>query len=305
MNFSSPSFIEMELTIALPCTHLSPASITSHFEESTITGTREMSGSEAISLRKRSIAATPSIMPSSMLTSMTCAPASTCCAATVEAGVVVAVLDQLAEAGGAGDVGALADVEEEALLGDGDRLEAGQTHRRTRSRAAMRGATPLAASAIAPMCSAVVPQQPPTMLTSPLVANSPSTSAIWPGVWSYSPNALGRPALGCAETKQSATRESSATYGRSSSAPRAQLRPTASGRTWRTEFQNASVTWPDRVRPLASVMVPDTITGQRRPCSSKSVSRAKIAALALRVSKIVSISRMSAPPSTRPRASSR
>jgi hypothetical protein len=75
----------MELTIALPCTHLSPASITSHLEESTITGTRLMSGSEATSLRKRSIAATPSIIPSSMLTSMTWAPFSTCCAAIVSA----------------------------------------------------------------------------------------------------------------------------------------------------------------------------------------------------------------------------
>ena len=74
-----------------------------------------------------------------------------------------------------------------------------------------RGATPLAASAIAAMCSAVVPQQPPTMLTRPLVANSPSTPAMWPGVSSYSPNALGRPALGWADTKQSATRDSSAT----------------------------------------------------------------------------------------------
>ena len=52
--------------------------MTSHLEESTITGTRLMSGSVAISLRKRSMAATPSIMPSSMLTSMTCAPLSTC-----------------------------------------------------------------------------------------------------------------------------------------------------------------------------------------------------------------------------------
>ncbi len=82
---SSPSFIEIELTIDLPWTHLSPASITSNFEESTITGTRLMSGSAAISLRKRSMAATPSIMPSSMLTSMTCAPLSTCCSATVSA----------------------------------------------------------------------------------------------------------------------------------------------------------------------------------------------------------------------------
>ena len=74
--------MEIELTIALPWTHLRPASMTSHLEESTITGTRLMSGSLAISLRKRSMAATPSIMPSSMLTSMTWAPFSTCCAAT-------------------------------------------------------------------------------------------------------------------------------------------------------------------------------------------------------------------------------
>ena len=103
----------------------------------------------------------------------------------------------------------------------------------------------------------------------------------------------------------SATRASSATYGRISSAPRAQLRPTASGRAWRIEFQNASVTWPDRVRPDASVMVPEMMTGQRRAYSSNSVSQAKIAALALRVSKIVSMSSRSAPPSTRPRACSR
>ena len=59
------------------------------------------------------------------------------------------------------------------------------------------------------------------------------------------------------------------------------------------------------MRPLASVIVPEMITGQRRPRSSKSVSSAKIAALALRVSKIVSTSSRSTPPSTRPWASSR
>ena len=84
-NFSSPSLSEIELTIGLPWVVRSPASSTSHFEESIISGTREMSGSEAMSLVKRSIAATPSIIPSSMLTSMTCAPASTCCRATVNA----------------------------------------------------------------------------------------------------------------------------------------------------------------------------------------------------------------------------
>jgi hypothetical protein len=40
------------LTIGLPCTHFRPASITENFEESTITGTRAMSGSAATRLRK-------------------------------------------------------------------------------------------------------------------------------------------------------------------------------------------------------------------------------------------------------------
>ncbi len=81
-NLSSPSFMEIEFTIGLPWMQRSPASITSHLEESTITGTRLMSGSLAISLVNRSIASTPSIMPSSMFTSMTWAPASTCWPAT-------------------------------------------------------------------------------------------------------------------------------------------------------------------------------------------------------------------------------
>ena len=84
-NFSSPSFIEIELTIGLPWTHLMPVSMTSHLEESIISGTREMSGSLATSLTKRSIAAAPSIIPSSMLMSMTCAPDSTCWRATASA----------------------------------------------------------------------------------------------------------------------------------------------------------------------------------------------------------------------------
>ena len=66
----------------LPWLHFRPDSMTSHFDESTITGTLAMSGSEAMRLRKRVIAATPSIMPSSMQTSMTWAPFSTCCRAT-------------------------------------------------------------------------------------------------------------------------------------------------------------------------------------------------------------------------------
>ena len=44
---------EIELTIALPCTHFRPASMTLHFELSIITGTREMSGSDGDEVEER------------------------------------------------------------------------------------------------------------------------------------------------------------------------------------------------------------------------------------------------------------
>ena len=75
----------IELTIGLPETHLSPASITLHLELSIITGTRAMSGSAARRLRKVAMASSPSSSASSMLTSMICAPASTCSSATATA----------------------------------------------------------------------------------------------------------------------------------------------------------------------------------------------------------------------------
>ncbi|MCY1238191.1 hypothetical protein D9M72_509160 [compost metagenome] len=73
-----------------------------------------------------------------------------------------------------------------------------------------RGGYLATASAMAWMCGGVVPQQPPTMLSRPLAANSSTTSAICAGLSSYSPKALGRPALGCAETWVSALAASSA-----------------------------------------------------------------------------------------------
>lgn len=48
-------------------------------------GTRAMSGSDAIRFRKRTIAAFESSIASSMLTSITCAPFSTCWRATASA----------------------------------------------------------------------------------------------------------------------------------------------------------------------------------------------------------------------------
>src|ERR687898_268181 len=99
-------------------------------------------------------------------------------------------------------------------------------------------------------------------------------------------------------------RESSSMYCRSSLEPRAQFKPTLMGSAWRIEFQNASVTWPESVRPLASVMVPEIMIGTSRFSSSRYSLIAKIAAFAFRVSKIVSTSSRSTPPSTSPRAAS-
>ena len=105
---------------------LQPASITSNFEESIMIGTFAMSGSDAIRLRNVVIASTPSIRPSSMLTSMICAPFSTCCERDFERLAVLVVLDQATELGRAGDVGALADVDERDVVGERERLETGE-----------------------------------------------------------------------------------------------------------------------------------------------------------------------------------
>jgi hypothetical protein len=91
--------------------------------------------------------------------------------------------------------------------------------------------------------------------------------------------------------------EISSMYGRMSLAPSAQLRPMVSGLACRTEFQNASGVWPESVRPEASVIVPEIITGISRPSFSQSWSIANSAAFAFSVSKIVSTRKRSTPPS--------
>ena len=77
--------MEIEFTIDLPCAHFRPASITLHLLESIITGTLEISGSEAIRFRNFTIAASESNIASSILMSMICAPASTWVRATASA----------------------------------------------------------------------------------------------------------------------------------------------------------------------------------------------------------------------------
>ena len=55
-----------------------------------------------------------------------------------------------------------------------------------------------------------------------------------------------------------------------SRAPSAQLMPTLNGRACAIDAQNASIVWPDSVRPLRSVTVTEIISGSR---SSSGVRR--------------------------------
>ncbi len=75
----------MEFTTHFPCTTCNPASIISHLLLSIIIGTREISGSAITRFRNFTIASLPSIKPSSIFTSMICAPFSTCSRATERA----------------------------------------------------------------------------------------------------------------------------------------------------------------------------------------------------------------------------
>ncbi len=76
--------------------------------------------------------------------------------------------------------------------------------------------------------------------------------------------------------------------------------PTLKGWPCSIEIQNASSVWPDSVRPLWSVIVTEIIRGT----SGAASIAAAIAAFAFSVSKIVSMSSTSAPPSTSPRIAS-
>jgi len=254
----------MELTTPLPCRHLSPSSRISHLEESTITGTRAMSGSAAMRLRKVRMARLPSSMASSMLTSMSCAPPSTWLRATSRASSYFSSrIRRLKRAEPVTLVRSPTLTKSES----GPMLKASRPDRRVRggsSRRGRRGGRSATASAMARMCSGVVPQQPPTMLIQPASAHWRMCPAMNSGLSSYSPNSLGRPALGCTEVRQVAMAVES--HG-----------------------QGAGV-------------AQGVVEGLHRlPRCSKKRSTANTAALAFKVSKMVSMRMRSAPPSSQTR----
>ena len=129
------------------------------------------------------MAALESSMPSSMLTSIIWAPASTCWRATSTAAsksssrirrakraepVTLVRSPTLTNSESASTISGSSP---DALSPD---LVAGIA----------RGASDATASRMAAMWSGVVPQQPPTRLTKPLRANSPKAAAMSSGVWS-------------------------------------------------------------------------------------------------------------------------
>ncbi len=68
-----------------------------------------------------------------------------------------------------------------------------------------------------------------------------------------------------------------------------------------TEFQKASVVWPERVRPLASVIVPEIMTGTDSAALLQQFVDGEECGLGVERVEIVSTSSRSTPPSSRPR----
>ena len=178
---SSPSLSEIELTMPLPCRQRSPAWITDQRELSTMIGSRAISGSVATRLRKRVIAASESSMPSSMFTSSTLAPPRTCSSATSTAPVKSSA-----------SISRRKRADPVTFVRSPTITKPVSASTVNGSRPAKRGSgewagtslggSPATASAIAAMCSGVVPQQPPTPLTRPLCANSRSSAVVSAGV---------------------------------------------------------------------------------------------------------------------------
>ena len=187
----------MEFTIDLPCKHFSPASITSHLEESIITGTRAISGSDITRFRKTVISSLASSSPSSILTSIINAPSSTCLRAMLNASSYFFSFIKRRN------------LREPATLQRSPtliKLISGvcssssnpESHIRSGLPAGMWGRAFCTNGTYSAIYSSVVPQHPPIIFTKPSSMYSFTSEAISPGVWSYCPKLFGSPALGYA-----------------------------------------------------------------------------------------------------------
>ena len=178
----------------LPCRHLRAVSSTSKREESTITGTREISGSEAIRFRKCFISARASSIASSIFTSSTIAPSRTCAAAISRASLQFFSLIRrrnflLPATLHLSPTFMNIPLFQKASMPDSQGVC---------SEGISRGEAPSTTCAMAAICSGVVPQQPPSIFTSLFSMKGLTALAIVAGSWSYLPKASGIPALGWA-----------------------------------------------------------------------------------------------------------
>ena len=167
----------------------------SHLDESIITGTRATSGSLPRRDMNAAISLGASSMASSMLMSTTCAPASTWVRAISTASSMLPSFMRRR------NLRLPATLHRSPML------------RKLRSADTSSGSSPArvsdcddwgmargdafaAISAMAEICSGVVPQHPPTMFRLPDESIPLSFDCISSGVSSYSPISLGKPALG-------------------------------------------------------------------------------------------------------------
>ncbi len=147
-----------------------------------MTGTDAMSGSAAMRRRKRVIAATPSSIASSMLTSMSWAPFATCSRAmsTASSSRSSAISRaNLREPVTFVRSPTFTNVSPGGGITTGSRPDRYVLALRS---TIGRGGSPATAAEMAAMCAGVVPQQPPAMFSSPWDAHSPRASAICSGV---------------------------------------------------------------------------------------------------------------------------
>ncbi len=211
-----------------------------------------------------------------MLTSIICAPFSTCWRATASASRIVAVQDQPREGLRAGNVGALAHIDEQRVVADVERLQPGQAQLLVRLGARRAERNPCTAAGDgadmrrrgAAAAAHDVEEARARKLAAGRRPCTRATRRTRPSRWAGRHSGAAR----CGYRRLPA---SSSMCGRRSFAPSAQFRPTENGRACATEFQNAPTVWPDSVRPERSVIVPEIITGRRTRRGARTSPRSR------------------------------
>ena len=174
-----------------------------------------------------------------------------------------------------GDVGPLADVDEERRRAAGSRAARARTGgSRRRAPGSRAGRGPRRPPRSRPCGRAWSRSSEPATLSRPARAHSPSAVGHLVGRLVVPAQLVGQAGVGVARRPaRSAIRPSSSTCSRSCFGPSEQLSPTSIGSAWRTLVQKAARVWPLSVRPDASTIVPLTISGSRVAPSSHSAGQ--------------------------------